>query len=433
MGFSSMRKNSKIALIAFGVTLSLLVQAAFAVEIGKGTVIDAQIERDSHMKVGQTVKARTVYPVYVNDRMVVPAGTELVGKIAALDSVAKKTALNAKLGGDFTPLHSARIQFEELVFSDGTTLRIDALPSSGGVEVVRFRAASGHHESLAKTLWADAMGRGKATVQTFTAPGKKDRLRRAFYSELPYHPELLTEGTQFSVELAEPLDVPMMRLPQAESSANKGVDGTATLAAELLDGISSKNAVRGTKVRAVVTEPLFNKDQQVQVPQGSVLVGEITQAHAAGKWGKGGELRFSFRELQFPAGFVQRVHGAPVSIDAAQNSNVELDAEGGVKPASKGVAAPLLMGLLATSAIHEDEVSVLHTGGASNGFALIGRAAALAFKSNYVGAAIGFYGTGRTVYSRWLAHGDDVVFPEHTRIEVALDPDRINTLKPPVK
>lgn len=423
----------KLALVALGVSLS--AQAVFAVEVKQGEVIDVQVERDAGMKVGQTVRARTVYPVYVDNRMVIPSGAELVGTITALKAAPKKMRLNAKLGGDFTPLHSPVIQFDHLVFSDGTTLSLQALPSTGGLDVVRFQAASTseHHSSLAKALWANAMGRGKDTVRTFTAPGKKDRLRRAFYSELPYHPELLTEGTQFSVELEQPLDVPMMRVAPAEPAAKKGVEATVTLAAELLDDISSKHAVRGTKVRAVVTEPLYNQNQQLQVPQGTLLLGEITQAKPGGKWGKGGELRFSFRELQFPAGFVQKVHGAPISIDTAQNANVELDAEGGVKPAPKGIAAPLVMGLLSVSAIHEDEASVLHTGGASNGFALIGRAAALAAKSNYIGAAIGFYGTGRAVYSRWLAHGDDVTFPKHTRIEVALDPDRVNTLKPPVK
>jgi hypothetical protein len=244
---------------------------------------------------------------------------------------------------------------------------------------------------------------------------------------------LLTEGTQFAVQLAAPLDIDFRAGIEKRAAPEKAVESTVTLAAELMDDISSKDAVQGTKVRAVVTEPLFNKDQQLQVPQGTVLLGEITQAHAAGKWGKGGVLRFSFRELQFPEGFVQKVHGAPVAVDAAQNSNFQLDAEGGVKPAPKGMAAPLIMGLLAVSALHEDEASVLSTSGASNGFALIGRVVALAAKSQYVGAAFGMYGTGRAVYSRWIAHGEDVSFPKHTRIEVALDPDRVNTLKPVAK
>ena len=62
-------------------------------------------------------------------------------------------------------------------------------------------------------------------------------------------------------------------------------------------------------------------------------------------------------------------------------------------------------------------------------FALIGRVAALAAKSPYVGAAFGFYGPGRAGYSRFIAHGKDVDFPQNTRIEVVLSPERVN-LKP---
>jgi len=160
-----------------------------------------------------------------------------------------------------------------------------------------------------------------------------------------------------------------------------------------------------------------------------MLTGEVTQARPAGKWGKGGTLRFSFRELKYPAGFSQRVHGAPTSIDAGQESNLQLDNEGGVKPGPKGIVAPLVMGLLDAAAWHEDDASVMHTGGASNGFALIGRVAALASKSTYVGAAFGFYGMGRALYPRLIAHGKDVEFQEGTRIEVVLTPDRANSLK----
>lgn len=430
-----MPNSFKLALIALALGI-VIPSTTFAAEVGKGEVLEVQVDRDSHMKVGEIVRARTVYPLYVDNQLVVPQGAELVGTITALDPAPRKTRVDAKLGGDFTPLHTPRIQFDRISFSDGTELPIKALPSSGGLEVVRFQALSpsAKHPSLAKKLWSDAVGREKDTVHTFTAPGKGERLRRAFYSELPYHPELLTEGTQFSVELAAPIEVPTASNSlQKPATPNKGVESTVTLAAELADDVSSKTAARGSKIRAVVTEPLYNKDQQLQVPQGTVLLGEITQVHAAGKWGKGGVLRFSFRELQFPAGFTQKVHGAPVAIDSPQTSNIELDAEGGVKPAPKGLAAPLIMGMLAASALHEDEASVLHTGGTSNGFALIGRAAALGARSQYVGAAIGFYGTGRAVYSRFIAHGQDVDFPKHTRIEVALDPDRVNTLKPPVK
>jgi hypothetical protein len=424
--------RSRLVLLAFGLSVSTsFTFSAETLTIPSGSKLQVQIEQDVPMKVGRSVRGKTVYPLYVENRLTVPAGTEVAGKIVALEAVSKKTKLNARLDGDFTPLHQPEIKFTQLVLA-GSEVSLKSVPTSHGVEVVRFQSLSaGQHTSLMKKLWADAVGRGQETVRTFTAPGKKERARRMLYAELPYHPELVQAGTQYEVELASAVTVPAAT--DVLAKAEKKVDSAVKLSAALLDGVDSKSAVRGTKVRAIVTEPLLNANREVQVPQGTLLLGEITQAHAAGKWGKGGVLRFSFRELKFPEGFTQRVHGAPTSVDADRNAALQLDAEGGVKPGHKGAAIPLAMGLLALNAAGEDEGSVLHTAGTSNGFRLIGRLAALAARSQYVGAAFGFYGTGRMVYSRYIAHGDDVAFPKDTRIEVVLSPERANALKPPAR
>jgi hypothetical protein len=429
-----MPRSSRLFFLFMGISICIFCVQALAgtAELSRGTILQVQIEHDTAMKAGHIVKAKTVYPVYVNNRLVLPAGYELLGKISELDPAPKNVRLNAKLGGDFTPLHQAKIEFNELLLPGGNHMVLHAATVGNGAEVVRFTSVgvNGQHSSLIKRLWGDAVGREKEAVRTFTAPGKKERMRRMFYSELPYHPELLTAGTQYSVELTSPLTMQTDEVMPDPLPKDKRVDRTVKLDAELTQGISSKNAVPGEKVEAIVTDPLFDSNQQLKVPQGSILVGEITQAHPAGKWGKGGTLRFSFRELKYPAGYTQRVHGAPTSVDADRNSNLQLDAEGGVKPGPKGIAQPLVMGLLAASAVHEDEASVMHTGGASNGFALIGRVAALASKSPFVGAGFGFYGTGRAVYSRFIAHGKDVSFPKDTRVEVVLAPERVNALKP---
>ena len=426
--------RSRLSFLFLTICVCMAQSFGASTDVSSGTRLQVVVERDTSMKVGQEVRAKTVYPLYVDDKLVLAAGAELVGKISELTPAAKAVRKNAMLGGDFTPLHQAKIEFRQLVLPEGNPITLSGVTVAGGTPVVRFVATgAGAHQSLAKKLWAEAVGREREAVRTFTAPEKKERARRMLYSELPYHPELLTSGTQYSVQLAEPLRLATGTAKLSSPKPDKGLDSTVKLEASLEDDINSKEAVPGTKVHAVVTEPLYDANRQLKVPQGSELLGEITQAQPAGKWGKGGTLRFSFRELKFPAGFAQRVHGAPTSVDTDQNANLQMDAEGGVKPGPKGIAAPLLMGLLAVSAVHEDEASVLHTGGASNGFALIGRVAALASKSTYVGAAFGFYGTGRAVYSRYIAHGKDVEFPKDTRIEVVLDPERVNTLNPPVK
>jgi hypothetical protein len=381
------------------------------------------------MKVGHIVRAALVYSLYVNNEMVLPAGTEVVGHIAGLRPAPRKQRMSARLGGDFTPLHKAELSFDELELPGGQELKIDAPSSGDGAEVVRFSAAGSEHESsLPKRVWNRMVGQGKQTLGNFTAPGKMERAKRMLYAELPYHPELLGAGMEYTVTFRNDVDInnaTTAKIPQPK----KGIDTTIKLAAELTTPVSSKNAAPGTKVTAKVTEPAFDGNHKLLVPQGSVLEGEVTQAHAAGRWGHSGTLRFSFQRLELPAGFMQKVRGSTASVDTDRNTNLTVDVEGGVKPQPKGIAAPLAMGLLAASAVNEDEATVLHTGGASNGFALIGRAAALATRSVYVAAAIGFYGTARSVYSRYIAHGSDVTFPENTRIEVVLGPEGANVLK----
>jgi len=361
---------------------------------------------------------------------VIPAGAELLGNVTKISPAKREKKHNAELGGDFTPQHEATIEFDQLVLPSGDSVPLHGTTVGAGVTVVRFVALGStvRRPSLTKKLWEELVGRERQAVRTFTAPNKVERARRMLYSELPYHPEQLLSGTQYSVELSRSANIPSVN-DAARITDRKGIDSTLQIVALLQDEITSKQAIPGTAVHAIVSEPLFDANHQLRVPQGSVLTGEITQVKPAGKWGKGGTLRFSFRELKYPTGFSQRVHGAPTAVDASQESNFQLDSEGGVKPGPKGVAAPLVMGLLAASALHEDEGSVMHTGGASNGFALIGRVAALASKSTYVGAAFGFYGMGRALYPRFIAHGKDVDFPTNTRIEVVLSADPANPLE----
>lgn len=416
-------------LLSFGLGISIFAPRLCASTLSHGIVVQVQVEHDTPMKVGQPIRAALVYPLYMDNRMVLSAGTVVLGHITALGPAPKHDRLNARLGGDFTPLHKAQLIFDELALPGGRKMRINAPSSGEGVEVVRFAAAGSEHEpSLLKRVWARAIGQGKQTVGNFTAPGKMERAKRMLYSELPYHPQMLLAGTQYTVTFEKDLEL-SGGANESVPQPKKGIDTTVKLAAALTTPVSSKDAVPGTKVTATVTEPTFDSKHQLLIPQGSLLEGEVTQAHPAGKWGRSGTLRFSFQKLQFPAGFTQHVRGSAASVDADKNANLAVDVEGGVRPKPKGIAAPLAMGLLAASAVNEDEATVLHTGGASNGFALIGRAAALATNSVYVAAGIGFYGTARSVYSRYIAHGDDVTFPQNTRIEVVLGPEGANVLR----
>ncbi len=390
------------------------------------TLLQVRLENDIGMKVGRTIHGRTAYPVYVDNHLVLPEGTEVLGSIVELHPMSRKARWDARSHGDFTPLREATVRFDKLVLQDGKTVSLPGLQASNGVTVVRFASAgaAGQHKSLAHKLWGDIVGREKSTVSTFTAPGKGQRVKKLLYSQLPYHPQTVDAGTQYSVELPEPLQVTIEQ-PSTSNDDKKSKEElkeSAVISAKLTEDLNSKTAKKGEPVKAVVTEPLLGKNNELEVPQGTVLVGRVTQVKPAGKWGRNGTLRFAFHEMQFPAGFTQAVHGSPRSIDADQRQSLAMDAEGGATPQRNSVVLPIAMGWLAGTTIHEDEATLLQTGAASNGFALIGRVAALASRSAYFAGALGAVATARATYTGFIGHGTDVDFPPNTRIEIGIDP-----------
>jgi hypothetical protein len=78
--------------------------------------------------------------------------------------------------------------------------------------------------------------------------------------------------------------------------------------------------------------------------------------------------------------------------------------------------------MLATSALLDEEGGVGHVATSSNGFGLITRLIAISTGSKWVGGAIGIAATGRTVYTRFIAHGRDVVFRRNSQVEIEVGP-----------
>ena len=137
---------------------------------------------------------------------------------------------------------------------------------------------------------------------------------------------------------------------------DRKLDRSAVLHARLINDLDSAKSKAGEAVTAVVTEPKLDANNQVEIPQGTVLRGNVLQAEPAKKWGHNGSLRFTFQKMEFPSGFQQRVTGVPNAVAGAAGANLQIDNEGGSKPQSNhGLLVPLSLGLLATSALTEDE------------------------------------------------------------------------------
>ncbi|HEU5400712.1 MAG TPA: hypothetical protein VFU86_05100 [Terriglobales bacterium] len=401
--------------------LFLLASSSFALSQNvPSETVRVQVDAPAKFNVGTPVHARTVEPLYENNRLVIPAGTPIEGEVVQVSPASHKRRLDAKFHGDFTPLHEVKIRFEKVMPSDGRVVPISAAVADESSSVVVFHSTGANPVSLVHRAWGFVVGKKNQAVNTFTAPGKEHRLKRMLFSQLPWHPESLEPGMQYDVELLTPLGISAF---PATLSKEQRLEASTDLHARLLTDLNSAKTKAGDAVTAMVTQPKLNSDGQVQIPQGTLLEGNVLQASPAGKWGRNGALRFTFHKMEFPQGAEQLVTGVPTAVSGRASANIQLDSEGGAKPQSnRALLAPLSLGLLATSALTEDEASVTHAATSSNGFGLIGRVIAISTGSNIMGGTLGGIAAGRSVYSHFLAHGKEVVFPRNTEILVDLGP-----------
>jgi hypothetical protein len=429
-----------IALIASGALLH-----GQEVTIPASTPLPVQLDKNTPMKNGQPLQARLLYPVYAENRVAVPAGSMLYGHVVQLRSD-KSRRIHARLWGDFTPFHVPVVRFDRLVLPDETTLTIVGGDATDGAPILHLSApAAKAKTSMVSQQVAAAKQRVKDEAGLFTKPGRKDRLVQLVYSQLPYHPERIEKGTAWTMELTQPLhlssspevakasdDPPPTKagVQPVSQSVQQAVPPqheptTWRLRAYLDQTLSSASTKQGQTFEAVVAEPVFKPDHTLAVPQGARLIGTVTQSKPARRFGRKGKLRFSFRELKLPDGFSRPVEGSLAAADSNSSQGLQLDSEGGVQPkAQDRILVPVVLTILASRALDEDGSAAAHGAVASNGLGLVGRIVGITASSPSVAAGIGFYGAALSIYSRWIARGQDVTFAKDTRIEVSTMPSR---------
>ena len=385
------------------------------------------------MKTGRSLVGRLLYPVYVDNHLAIPAGSTVRGDIASLDSDPGRR-IHARFRGDFTPFHVPVVRFNQLVLADGSLHPIVSVPTTNGVPVLHLSPPPNRKPGgFLGRQWEAAKEQAKKTATIFTAPGKGDRLVQFIYRQLPYHPQRIEAGTTWTVQLAQPLDLKLSTAdPKVEAVERTGEHGEEwQLHAYLQKTLSSAKQKPGDRFQAWISEPVFNAEHVLVVPEGSLLIGEITQTKAARSFGRQGRLRFKFREIQLPGGFSQPVQASLTGIDSDGAEDLQVDSEGEVQPKPQNrVIAPLVLALLASRGFDQDDSRYVNGAVASNGFGIVGRVVGIVASSRNVAAGIGIYGAALSFYDLWLARGKDVVFVKNTRIEVTTTPARSSLTTP---
>lgn len=439
------------AALRCSVLLSLIVTAAgllaqqATVQIPAGTPLPVQLGNHVPLKKGEALDCHLMYPVYAKNKVAIPAGSLVQGTVVAL-TPDRSRRIHGRLWGDFTPFRVPVVHFNQLVLPDGVAEKIDSSDATNGAPVLHLSTpAASKSRGFISRQFSQLKQQGKDMAALVNAPGRKDRLVQLLYRQLPYHPQRIESQTMWTVTLVQPLMLtekeapeqpqqnaavaiavppkPAPKPPAAKAPAND--ESAWHLSAYLQQTISSGTEKKGDTFNAIVAAPIFKPDHTVEIPEGSVLVGTITQAKAARSFGRAGKLRFDFRELRLPGAGSKAVQGTLAGANSVKSEKLKIDAEGGVEPQPQNrVIVPLVLTFLASRALDNDGNLTANTAVSSNGFGIIGRVVGIVSGSRYLAAGIGFYAAALSVYERWLVHGHNVAFVKNTRIEVTMMPSR---------
>jgi hypothetical protein len=424
-----------------------------------GTPLKVDLDQEVRVqKVGEPVHGKLVEPVYAFDKLVIPAGTEVIGKISAIDGVSNTKRTLAAMNGDFSPSRQVHIEFNELVMADGkhVPLQTDVSPGSGGV--LQFVTASEKEKQKegkkdqAKNAASRKIGEAKSEVKrqwdaakkNIHEPEKMHRLERFAVAQLPYHPQYMDPGTSFNVDLRRPLDFGSELLtPAVLEHIGTLPPSVSVVHAVLITPLGSANSKKGDPVEAVITQPLVVSDH-LFLPEGSRLKGAVLQVRTARRLGRNGRLRIVFHRVVPPSGVEEKVQASLEGVHVAKGEHLVLDSEGGAQvtaPKTRYLTTAISV-MLATSSIgdghgHDPDGGLRRSGGGdvgsgaangASGFRLVGTIVGAFAHSRVVASGFGFYGAGMSVYSHFLARGRDGVYPKDMSMMIGLGTRE----KPPV-
>jgi type IV secretory pathway VirB10-like protein len=422
-----------------------------ALTVAKGSPLQVALDQEVRVKkVGQSVHARIVEPVYAFDHIVVPVGSEIIGEVTKIEEISGGKRTLAALNADFTPLRRVEVGFHELVLSDGRRFQLHTSVTPGSGQVIELVTAANEKEkkNAVKNMASEKTKEAKQqahqewdnAMKQLKTPGKIRRLERYEEAQLPVHRQYIPAGTVYFAELEDPLDFgsEAMTAPMAASIGTALPEGSV-IHARLVTPLSSATARKGQDVEAVLSQPLMDGEHLI-LPQGTRLKGTVKQAQPARRMKKNGQLRIAFSELVPPDGIEQKVVATLEGVQAGKDANVKLDSEGGAEATTSksrylGTAVSLGLAMMAASSGQDhDGDAGGHSGatGGLGGFKLVGMVVGAVARSRAFGTTMGAYGAAVSVYSHFMARGHEVEFPKNTAMQIGIG-TRATTTAPPAR
>ena len=427
---------------------SLPTQTKIDLVVAAGRPLRVALDRRVRVKrVGQPVTATVVEPVYAYDRIVVPAGAQVRGRIEKLHGPSAGATLKSILVLNFSPPRRVVLAFDTLVL-DGREIPIATRVGPGTANITLQTPGAAADRGLVGRGKEEVARKAKQVASIVRTPGKGQRLKDGLIGVLPFHPQYLQQGTVYDAELLVPLEfgtaIAAARAPEGAVPPPESI-----LNVRLVTGLDSASSPRGTPVEAVLTQPVFSAEDRLILPEGTALTGEVTFARPARRIRRNGQLRFLFASVKVPETAPGALRASLYSAETGRDARLAIDDEGGAtvtNPATRFVGPVAAAAALGASFLQEPVVDpgefepgvplgameANSLGAALGGFSgagLIG--IGLSQLSRPWAIGLGVVGLARSVYGNFLGKGREVGFPAGTRIQLQLAPGPSPDASPP--
>ena len=414
-----------------------------AMTVPSGTPIKVALDSEVRIReVGQAIHGKTTEPVYAFDKLLIPVGTPVNGKVSAIEGVSGKTRTLEAMDGNFSPVRAVHVQFDELVMADGRVVPMHTVASPAPDGVLKFVPANEKAQPKNKVQEA-ASKKVSATRQEIRRqwaelekqihePGKMHKLKRLAVAQIPVHPQYIDAGTSFNADLQQPLDFGTESVtPEALTNIGAPPPSGSAVHARLVTPLNSSTSKKGDTVEALITEPLVVSDHLI-LPEGSVIRGSVMQVQPARRLARNGQLRILFHEVAPPDGVARKVVTSLEGVAVAKVEHLKLDAEGGAQvttPRTRYLTTGIQVMLAASSMGDGDHHLHGGNGGGdlggsaangASGFRFVGMIVGALAHSRVVATGFGGYGAATSIYYRFLARGRDVVYPKDMAMVIGL-------------
>jgi len=345
----------------------------------------------AHLKPGSELAGQLVRPVYVYDRALIPAGSQIhaiVDKVEKQEEAQKKGWMDRvdtvrSLGLNRHNFYDVSLRAATVKLPSGAEVPLDLRFIRGGEEV-RLQASEEGQMKVGGTTGTDlaqhapgvsqaaSIKHGKRRAQEFRHPVATLEVARVARLELPAQPEV-PRATEQPVTIPQGTHAEFLLLTELRASDSKP----------------------GDAFQARLLEPIFQPDGDLLVPEGSLLDGHISKLVQPRRMSRAASMYLVFDRLTEPGGESQKVAASLAGADVGKKAPVNMDPEGGLhgNGGTKSLAMRLVIGTVSEQVVDEAVEMAMHA------------------VAPYAGAA-----TGLVILLG--GHGNDVDLPQYSDLHV---------------